>query len=205
MLLAEVFAGYYGQRLPAAVPYRRFIDWLADRDVQAARRAWREELTGFDTPTLVGPPDLGVGPRSVTSLRVSVETTRALNELARSHHTTVSTVLQAAWTQLLMSMTGQSDVAFGVVVAGRPAEVAGADSMLGLLINTVPLRVSISPTPPSPTCSISCRTPGPAHSSTSISGSTRSTGSLARRRFSTPSLSTRTIPPTRPCYRVRTG
>ncbi len=144
VLLQEVFAGYYGQRLPAAVPYRRFITWLADRDVPAAQSAWREALAGFDTPTLVGPTDLGVGPRNVISLRVSAETTQALNELARTHHTTVSTVLQAAWTQLLMAMTGQRDIAFGVVVAGRPAEVAGADSMVGLLINTVPMRVRTS-------------------------------------------------------------
>ena len=145
VLLAEVFAGYYGQRLSAALPYRRFISWLADRDVHAARCAWQQALAGFDIPTLVGPSDLGQGPRSVTSLRVSEETTLALNELARSHHTTVSTVLQAAWTQLLMSVTGQCDVAFGVVVSGRPADVAGADSMVGLLINTVPMRVRISP------------------------------------------------------------
>ncbi|TGD83902.1 amino acid adenylation domain-containing protein, partial [Mycolicibacterium sp. CH28] len=146
VLLQEVFAGYYGHRLPSAVPYRRFVSWLADRGVEAARRVWRESLAGFDTPTLVGPRDrLGLGPREVTSLRVSEETTRALNELARAHQTTVSTVLQAAWAQLLMSVTGQRDVAFGVVVAGRSAEVAGADSMVGLLINTVPLRVSASP------------------------------------------------------------
>ncbi len=145
VLLQEVFAGYYGQRLPAAVPYRRFISWLADRDVAAARSAWHEVLAGFGTPTLVGPPDLGVGPRNVTSLRVSEDTTLALNELARTHHTTVSTVLQAAWAQLLMAITGQRDVAFGVVVAGRPADVAGADSMVGLLINTVPMRVNVSP------------------------------------------------------------
>ena len=146
VLLQEVFAGYYGQRLPAPVPYRRFTDWLAGKDTQAARSAWREALAGFDTPTFVGPPDrLGLGPRNVATLRVSTATTLALNELARSHHTTVSTVLQAAWSQLLMSMTGHSDIAFGVVVAGRPAELAGADSMVGLLINTVPQRVSISP------------------------------------------------------------
>jgi non-ribosomal peptide synthetase component F len=144
VLLQEVFAGYYGQRLPTAVPYRRFISWLAERDVPAAQSAWRETLAGFDTPTLVGPPDLEVGPRSVISLRVSEETTLALNELARTHHTTISTVLQAVWTQLLAATTGQRDVAFGVVVAGRPADVAGADSMVGLLINTVPMRVTIS-------------------------------------------------------------
>jgi amino acid adenylation domain-containing protein/non-ribosomal peptide synthase protein (TIGR01720 family) len=145
VLLQEVFAGYYGQRLPAAVPYRRFVSWLADRDLPAARSAWRDLLEGFKTPTLVGPSDLGVGPRNVTSLRVPEETTTALNELARTHHTTISTVLQAAWTQLLMTMTGQRDIAFGVVVAGRPAELAGADAMVGLLINTVPMRVNVAP------------------------------------------------------------
>ncbi|WP_445166401.1 amino acid adenylation domain-containing protein [Mycolicibacterium sp. Dal123E01] len=145
VLLQEVFAGYYGHRLPAAVPYRRFVSWLADRDLPAARSAWREALAGVETPTLVGLPDLGVGPRSVTSLRVSEQATAALNELARTHHTTVSTVLQAAWAQLLMSMTGQRDITFGVVVAGRQPEVVGADSMVGLLINTVPTRVTISP------------------------------------------------------------
>jgi non-ribosomal peptide synthase protein (TIGR01720 family) len=146
VLLQEVFAGYYGQRSPAAVPYRRFLSWLNGRDEHAARSAWAQALAGFDTPTLVGGPDLfGAAPRSVTTLRVSEQTTQALSELARAHHTTVSTVLQAAWTQLLIAMTGRRDIAFGVVVAGRPAEVPGADSMVGLLINTVPLRVTVSP------------------------------------------------------------
>ena len=62
ILLQEIFASYYGQRLPAATPYRRFVTWLADRDLEAAHAAWREVLAGFDTPTLVGPPGrLGLG------------------------------------------------------------------------------------------------------------------------------------------------
>ena len=143
ILLQEVFAGYYGQRLPAAGSYRRFVSWLADRDLEAAHAAWREVLAGFDTPTLVGPPGrLGLGPRGTTSVRVSAETTRALSELARSCHTTVNTVLQAAWAQLLMWLTGQHDVVFGTAVSGRPTEVAGAESMVGLLINTVPVRAT---------------------------------------------------------------
>ena len=102
-------------------------------------------LAGFDTPTLVGPPGrLGLGARGVASFRVPEETTRALSELARSHHTTVNTVLQGAFAQLLMGLTGQHDVAFGTAVSGRPAEVAGADSMVGLLINTVPVRATIT-------------------------------------------------------------
>ncbi len=77
--------------------------------------------------------------------RLSEETTRALSELARSYHTTVNTVLQGAWAQLLMWLTGQHDVVFGTAVSGRPAEVAGAESMVGLLINTVPVRANITP------------------------------------------------------------
>ena len=103
-------------------------------------------LAGIDTPTLVGPRDrFRLGQRGIASFRLPAETTRALSELARSHHTTVSTVLQGAWAQLLMWLTGQHDVAFGVTVSGRAAEVAGADSMVGLLINTVPVRASITP------------------------------------------------------------
>ena len=61
ILLREIFASYYGHRLPAAAPYRSFVSWLAGRDLEAARAAWREVLAGFDTPTLVGPPAAGLG------------------------------------------------------------------------------------------------------------------------------------------------
>ncbi|MGH3959765.1 amino acid adenylation domain-containing protein [Mycobacterium sp.] len=146
ILLREIFASYYGHRLPAAVSYRKFVDWLGGQDRGAAQAAWHEVLAGFDTPTLVGPPDrLGLGERDAESFRVSAETTHAVSELARSHHTTVSTVLQGAWAQLLIWLTGQHDVAFGAVVSGRPTEVAGAGSMVGLLINTVPVRANITP------------------------------------------------------------
>src|SRR5262249_42575935 len=59
--------------------------------------------------------------------------------------TAVNTVLQGAFAQLLCWLTGQHDVAFGAVISGRPAELAGADSMVGLLINTVAVRASITP------------------------------------------------------------
>ena len=147
ILLQEIFASYYGQRLPAATPYRSFVAWLADRDLDAAHAAWREVLAGFDTPTLVGPPGrLGLGARDTNYFRLTEETTSALGELARSCHTTVNTVLQGAWAQVLTWLTGQHDVVFGTAVSGRPADVAGADTMVGLLINTVPVRASFSPT-----------------------------------------------------------
>ena len=145
ILLQEIIAGYYRQPLPAPAPYRSFVSWLAERDLDAARAAWGEVLAGFDTPTLVGPPGrVGLGRRGVAAHRLSEQTTRALTELARARHTTVNTVLQAAWAQLLSSLTGQQDVVFGTAVSGRPAELAGAESMVGLLINTVPVRATLT-------------------------------------------------------------
>ncbi|ORJ57954.1 non-ribosomal peptide synthetase [Mycobacterium simiae] len=143
ILLREIFASYYGERLPAPAQYRSILTWLAAQDRGAAQAAWREMFDGFDDPTLVGPATrMGLGRRRVDSYRVSVETTRELSTLARSCHTTVNTVLQAAWAQLLMWLTGQRDVAFGTAVSGRPAEVVGSESIVGLLINTVPVRAN---------------------------------------------------------------
>ena len=145
ILLQEIFTSYYGQRLGAPASYRRFVNWLAERDYPAAEAAWTEVFAGFDAPTLVAPPQrLALGQRGVSSFLVPEDITRSLGELARSHHTTVNTVLQAAWAQLLCWLTGQHDVAFGIVVSGRPTDVAGADSMVGLLLNTVPVRAKIT-------------------------------------------------------------
>ncbi|WP_033727080.1 non-ribosomal peptide synthetase, partial [Mycobacterium avium] len=143
VLLQEVFAGYYGQRLPAPPSYRSYLMWLSAQDRAAAQDAWREALAGFETPTLVAPPGK-IGRRAVATYTVSADTTKALGELARSSRTTVSTVLQGAWAQLLTWLTGQHDVAFGTAVSGRPTELPGADAMVGLLINTVPVRADIA-------------------------------------------------------------
>ncbi len=72
ILLGEIFAGYYGQRLPAPAPYRDFVSWLAARDHDAARAAWAQVFTGFDTPSLVGPRDrLEPGQRHVRDGRTA--------------------------------------------------------------------------------------------------------------------------------------
>ncbi|HEY0226988.1 MAG TPA: amino acid adenylation domain-containing protein, partial [Mycobacterium sp.] len=145
ILLGEIFASFGGHRLPAPVPYRAFVNWLAERDVDAARAAWRAALAGFDVPTLVGPPQRSrLGSRGVRTFEVSAETTRALTQLARSSQTTVSIVLQAAWAQLLGWVTGHHDVAFGTTVSGRPAELPGAETIVGLMINTVPVRANVT-------------------------------------------------------------
>src|SRR6201999_3808910 len=150
ILLREIFAGYSGHRLPPAASYRKFITWLADRDLDAARAAWREVLAGLETPTLLGPQErlqdrLGLGHRGFASFQVPEKTTQALGELARSCQTTVSTVLQGAWAVLLTSLTGKHDVVFGTARSRLgPLEGGDAGSMGGLLINPGPVRANIA-------------------------------------------------------------
>ncbi|HTQ18696.1 non-ribosomal peptide synthetase, partial [Mycobacterium sp.] len=146
IVLQEIFAGYHRQRLAATASYRKFVAWLADRDQPAAQAAWHQVFAGFDAPTLVGPPDRsGPAPRGATLFRLPEQTTRAVGELARASHTTVNIVLQGTFAQLLTWLTGQHDVAFGTTVSGRPTELVGAESMVGLLINTVPVRATLTP------------------------------------------------------------
>ncbi|MDH6219092.1 non-ribosomal peptide synthetase [Streptomyces pseudovenezuelae] len=132
--------------LPAVRPYRDFLAWLASRDRDASTRAWREALAGA-TPTLLSSATAGLVPVTpeLHTLRLSEELTGQVEELARRRGVTVNTVVQGLWALLLARLTGRGDVVFGATVAGRPAELAGAESMIGLFINTVPVRVAVPP------------------------------------------------------------
>ncbi|MGW5861006.1 amino acid adenylation domain-containing protein [Streptomyces sp. NPDC055239] len=128
-----------------AASYRDYLSWLERQDRDAARSAWRTELTGADEPTLVAPVDPGRPPvvPEVSSAELSPEKTRALTELARTHGLTVNTVVQGAWALVLARLAGRTDVVFGGTVAGRPPELPDAESMIGLFINTLPVRVRL--------------------------------------------------------------
>src|SRR5258708_27250096 len=69
--------------------------------------------------------------------------TSALTRQARTQGLTLNTMIQTAWGILLGRLSGRDDVVFGITVAGRPPEIAGIESMVGLFINTLPLRVRL--------------------------------------------------------------
>ncbi|GAA1265801.1 hypothetical protein GCM10009677_17410 [Sphaerisporangium rubeum] len=151
ILLAEVSRVYdalsLGEQitLPPVRPYRDFIAWLAERDLGEAERFWRGYLAGFEAPTPL-PVDRQVTEHWAQDRRrveLSPEVTAGLTELARRARVTVGTVAQAAWALLLSRYSGERDVVFGVTVAGRPAELAGMESIVGLFINTLPLRTEV--------------------------------------------------------------
>ncbi|GAB2609636.1 hypothetical protein GCM10027168_48270 [Streptomyces capparidis] len=144
--LLELY-GRDSARLPRVAPYRDFLAQLARRDKDAARRAWVAALAGLDGPTHLVPSR--PGPAAAQSAHVGVElpedVTEGLVALARRHGLTLGTVVQGAWGLLLGRLTGRRDVVFGSTVSGRDAEVDGVESMVGLFINTLPVRLRWSP------------------------------------------------------------
>ena len=72
------------------------------------------------------------------------ELTDGLKGLARERNLTLNTIIQGLWAILLGRLTSRDDVVFGITVSGRPAELTGVEQMLGLFINTLPLRVRLT-------------------------------------------------------------
>ncbi|BBY25553.1 non-ribosomal peptide synthetase [Mycobacterium stomatepiae] len=140
--------------LPAAPrPYRDYIGWLASRDPEASQQVWRHHLPGLPGPTLLsaslGSAEAADGQQTglphTTELRLPAEDADRLVEGTRSRGITVSTLMQIAWALVLSRLTDTHDVVFGVTVSGRPPELAGVETMIGLFINTVPMRVRLDP------------------------------------------------------------
>ncbi|WP_168211387.1 non-ribosomal peptide synthetase [Actinosynnema sp. ALI-1.44] len=138
LLLRDLFALYTGSPLPRVRPYRDFLAWLARRDRTAAIAAWAEVLDGVTSPTLVaaesGPPGT-----------VEIDVPTGLFEVAQRHGVTLSTILYAVWGLVLGVVTGRGDVVFGSTTSGRPPDLPGVDTMIGLFINTIPVRVELDP------------------------------------------------------------
>ncbi|HYO54957.1 non-ribosomal peptide synthetase [Archangium sp.] len=153
LLIAEVFslyeslrAGRTPQLLPRA-PYRDYIAWLSRRDASADEAFWRSYLEGFSSPTPL-PEDAHAAPsqgqtpaHSTLELELSAEATAALQAFVRQHQLTLHTLVQAAWAVVLSRYSGEQDVVFGNTVAGRPPELPGSDTLVGIFINTLPTRV----------------------------------------------------------------
>lgn len=134
---------------PAVRPYRDYIGWLAGRDQDASRARWQSHLYGMDAPTMLSPVLSGretqPGLPARTEVSLDERQSAAIFEAARSRGVTVNTLFQMAWATILSVFTDRTDVVYGVTVSGRPDELAGVESMVGLFINTVPLRVRVDP------------------------------------------------------------
>lgn len=170
-LLLVDFLAYYeawlkGQPLPnkKVTPYREYLKWLQRQDIGAAEVYWRESLQGFSAPTylssLYTPAPVAEREPEIADeiLYLSREDTQTLHALAMQHQLTPNTFLQAAWALLMAHCLDRREVLFGVTVAGRPPEIEGIEEVVGLFINSLPLRVSVQP---EVTCLMAQGTVGP--------------------------------------------
>lgn len=151
VLIDEFFNIYKSLRnnnpldLPAINPYRNYIHWLYDQDEEQAKKYWSSYLDEYQIQAVV--------PKKTNSIIndkykfekqsffLDRNMTKALEDIAKANQVTLNTVFQAVWGILLQKYNYTDDVVFGSVVSGRPAQLKGIEKMIGLFINTVPVRV----------------------------------------------------------------
>ncbi len=130
-------------------PYRDYISWLQEQDLAEAELFWRHYLEGISAPTPL--TQQATSEKSSRQeqrygeqyLCLPPELTQALRSLGQQHRLTINTVLQGAWALLLSRYSGQEDVVFGFTSAGRPPTLDGVEGMIGLFINTLPIRIQV--------------------------------------------------------------
>lgn len=132
-------------------PYQDYINWLKQQNLEKANTFWQQTLQSFTQPTALGLPD---APEAYLEsaecygkqeASLSTATTAALQSLVKQNRVTFNTLIQGMWALLLNRYSNHQDVVFGITVSGRPVDLVGSESMIGLFINTLPLRIQVTP------------------------------------------------------------
>jgi non-ribosomal peptide synthase protein (TIGR01720 family) len=128
--------------------YKQFLAWLSNQNVDSGKAYWKKYLTGFMQPSHIGTKrtEVNVGSGYSSSkmiLNLDRETSRIIRSVARQLKATVNSMIQVAWSIVLSKFSKKDDVVFGIVVMQRPAEIRNVEAIVGLMINTIPLRVNI--------------------------------------------------------------
>jgi condensation domain-containing protein len=148
LVIQELLNAYAGpqqglpKRLECGPSFREYITWINKQDQSAAEHFWKEEFRGWARSACASAKNHMCHTRRPVMERLAIGA-ESLSALSRRLRITLNTVVQGAWALLINSYTGEDDVVFGQVVSGRPAEIANFESMIGLCINTVPVRVPL--------------------------------------------------------------
>ncbi len=133
--------------LPPTLPFKNYIAWLREQDKEQAAAFWRERLRGFHSPTALvvdRKTPLDGQPYLKKRYTLNSEAGERLHALAREMRITLNTIMQGAWALVQAVYNRSDDVVFGATVSGRPAEIPGIETMVGLFINTLPVRARIN-------------------------------------------------------------
>ncbi|QNV59005.1 Linear gramicidin synthase subunit D [Paenibacillus polymyxa E681] len=147
--LFEMYSALASGKQPAGdkgSDYGAYIEWLEKQDDQAASGYWTAFLADYEGQTVLPgqkePAPSGIFTADHVTAELGKDLSERMDRVAKQRLVTVNTLLQAAWGVMLQKYNGTNDAVFGSVVAGRPAEIPGIESMIGLFINTVPVRVT---------------------------------------------------------------
>jgi amino acid adenylation domain-containing protein len=156
LLWEELFAFYKAfcnglePQLKSRRPFKEYVKWQRQQDFSEPERFWRNYLAGISPSTRIGiehpnssQPSAGDA-RGDQQTQLTVASTNALQTFARQHRLTLNTLIQGALGIILSRYSNEDDVAFGTNVSGRNVNLAQADSMIGLLTNTLPVRLRFS-------------------------------------------------------------
>jgi amino acid adenylation domain-containing protein len=128
-------------------PWRDHIAALQARDASADEPFWRSYLAGFHARNCLQSAAVqGNHPDSsmlMTEQALSTDITGRLTDIVRELRVTMSTLIHGVWALLLHHYCDDSDLVFGSTVSGRPADIAGVEHMVGMFINTLPVRVTV--------------------------------------------------------------
>jgi hypothetical protein len=147
--LYEAFVEHRDIEIDQPRPFREYISWVQERDLTKDEKYWRETLSGFTSPTplVVGSPQstgkMSLGSEGSVTFRIPAALTSGLRQLAADHGLSMNTLVEGAWALLLSRYSGEEDIVYGTTRSCRRDSVDGADTMIGLLINTVPMRVKV--------------------------------------------------------------
>lgn len=132
--------------------YRDFIEWQQKRNWQQDQAFWRTQLEGFDVPTqlLMDAGTVAVANQhnavvfEKVSLCLDEVQTNSLQKAAQDSQVPLAVVLQMGWGLVLHHCSRSDDVVFGLTLSGRPAELDNVEAIIGLFINTVPVRMKLN-------------------------------------------------------------
>ncbi|MEB2282950.1 amino acid adenylation domain-containing protein, partial [Lysinibacillus xylanilyticus] len=148
MAIYSAFARGQSPILEDVVPYEVFIHWLSEQDQEEAKSYWKEKLNGFTTPLVVSHSTANNNQpeyiQETVKLILSKSLTGELEAIAKQYGVTVNTIFQSIWGIFLRKLNQTDDILFGTVVSGRTADIAKIETMVGLFINTIPLRLTIN-------------------------------------------------------------
>ena len=152
LVIKEVFEFYDAFRkggthtLPAPAPFKAYIEWLKEQDQEDARKFWARTLSGFTEPNTIDIKSETNTEAPYCELQIDLpeSLTSDLQAFGRKNKVTLNTIIQGAWAMLQHLYTGDDDIVFGTTVSGRPPALENVESMVGLFINTLPVRIAIS-------------------------------------------------------------